>query len=269
MIENTSKKPKTAIRMALEHIAVLIFWLLVWGIASYSVGEELLLPSPSTVLQKMGEMIVTPTFWKITATSLARIIIGILSALVIGAVLAFLTASIPLLHTLFKPLITVIRSTPVASFIILIVLWVGRDTLPTVIAILMVLPVVWGNMHEGICNTDKELIEVGKAYEFSLWKRIKRLYLPYITPYFTSAARTSIGLAWKAGIAAEVITYPQFSIGTEMSNTRYNLETAELFAWTLTVILLSFITEMAFSWLFMRDKKATKGGKTHGTSADL
>ena len=92
MIENTSKKPKTAIRMAIEHIAVLIFWLLVWGIASYSVGEELLLPSPLTVLQKMGEMIVTPTFWKITATSLARIIVGILSALAIGAVLAFFLA---------------------------------------------------------------------------------------------------------------------------------------------------------------------------------
>jgi NitT/TauT family transport system permease protein len=123
----------------------------------------------------------------------------------------------------------------------------GRDTLPTFISALMVLPIVWGNIHDGILSVDKQLLEVTKVYKFTPFKRIKRLYLPHVAPYFSAAVKTSIGLAWKAGIAAEILTLPPISIGKKLSDAKIYLETTDLFAWTVTVIILSLLLELVFT----------------------
>jgi NitT/TauT family transport system permease protein len=138
----------------------------------------------------------------------------------------------------------VIRSTPVASFIILAYLWIGRDSLPTFISVLLVLPVVWANLHEALGAVDKELLDMAKVFRFSPWKKARLVYLPAVTPAFLASVRSSVGLAWKAGIAAEVLTVPVLSIGRQLSDAKLYLESVDLFAWTLTVILLSLLLEL-------------------------
>lgn len=248
MTEKKNNKARCALLSALEYLAVAVFWLGLWFIAARTMNKELLLPSPLSVLKRMGELAATSEFWTITAASLLRIIYGILIGITSGMILGLVTSKIPFLYKLFRPIITVIRATPVASFIILAILWIGRDTLPTFIAALMVLPIVWGNMHEGALCVDRQLLEVAKVYEFSPFKRARRLYLPQISPYFFAAVKTSIGLAWKAGIAAEILTLPPFSIGKMLSDAKVYLETVDMFAWTLTVIILSLILEFVFTW---------------------
>ena len=62
-------------------------------------------------------------------------------------------------------------------------------------------------------------------------------------PYFASACRTALGLAWKAGVAAEVLCLPEAAIGTQVYQAKIYLETPDLFAWTLVVLALSFALE--------------------------
>ena len=233
---------------ALEYVVVAVFWIGLWLIAARAAGEELLLPSPLSVLRRMGELVITSEFWGITGASLLRIVYGIALGVAFGVILGLITSRIPFIYKLFRPLITVVRATPVASFIILAIIWIGRDTLPTFISALMVLPIVWGNMHEGVLSVDKQLLEVTRVYGFSPLKRIRRLYLPHIAPYFFASVKTSIGLAWKAGIAAEILTLPPISIGKMLSDAKIYLETVDMFAWTLTVIILSLILELVFTW---------------------
>jgi NitT/TauT family transport system permease protein len=144
---------------------------------------------------------------------------------------------------------TVIKATPVASFIILALIWMGAANVPTFITVLIVLPIVWTNLDEGLGKIDPLLIEVTKLYKMPFIKRIKFLFLPSVKPYFVSACRTSLGLAWKAGIAAEIIARPRNSIGTMIGDAKQYIMTEDMFAWTLTVIILSLVIEFLFATL--------------------
>lgn len=249
------------VRKLIQYAFVLCFWLGIWWIAAQRVGESLLLPTPWEVLERLGELCSQPDFWHTVSTSLGRILSGIGIAILLGVCLAVLTHFVPLLYTLFFPVMTVIRSTPVASFIILAYLWMSRDTLPSFISILMVLPVVWVNLHEGLGATDKQLIEMAKVFGFSPWKKLTRIYLPAVTPAFMASCRSSVGLAWKAGVAAEVLLVPAVSIGRMLSEAKQYLETVDLFAWTLAVVLFSLGLEL----LVMGIVKLTGMKKRRGT----
>lgn len=232
-------------RKVIQYTLVTAFWLGIWMFAAWRLGESLLLPTPWAVIRRLGELAAEMSFWRTVGSSLWRILSGMLAAILAGCILAVATHFIPPLYTLFFPVITVIRSTPVASIIILAYLWIGRDDIPTFISILMVLPVVWVNLHEALGATDKDLKEMAKVFQFSPWKKLRHIYLPSVMPAFMASCRSSIGLAWKAGVAAEVLTVPALSIGKRLSDAKLYLETTDLFAWTLAVVLLSLLLELA------------------------
>ena len=224
-------------------ILVPLFWLAVWQVLATVVASPLLLPAPGAVLLRLGELALSAAFWRATAASLLRILCGAAAAVVLGTVLAALCCRFALLDTLLSPLLGTVRATPVASFIILLLIWIGRDILPAVIVILMVLPVVWGNVCAGIRGTDTMLLRTAKVFRFSPWKTLRRVYVPSVMPHFLSACRTSLGLAWKSGIAAEVLTVPAVSIGKLLYESKLYLETTDLFAWTAVVVVCSLIIE--------------------------
>ena len=230
-------------------LLIAAFWIGVWWLASWRVGKPLLFPSPAAVLRRLTEMMQTAEFYLITANSLWNVLLGILTAVLLGCVLAIITYKIALFREALLPVMTVIKATPVASFIILALIWMGAAKVPTFITVLIVLPVVWTNLDEGLRKIDPQLIEVTKLYKIPFFKRVRLLFLPSVKPYFVSACRTSLGLAWKAGIAAEIIARPRNSIGTMIGNAKQYIMTEDMFAWTLTVILFSLVIEFLFAAL--------------------
>ena len=234
---------KPSLRRVLLPLAVGLFWLGVWALASALVGRELLLPSPLQVLRRFLALAGTGAFWLTVATSILRVLTGIVCAVVLGTLLAFLTERSGLCKALFSPVMALVKSTPVASFIILALIWLGRGILPAFISALMVLPVVWANVSAGIAARDPLLLEMARVYGFPQGRVLRRITLPTVLPFFRSALSSALGLGWKAGIAAEVLTVPQPSIGKMIFESKLYLETTDLFAWTLTVILLSLLIE--------------------------
>lgn len=227
----------------IKYIAVPLFWLAVWQVLSLLVDSPLLLPSPGAVLLRLGELAVSAAFWRVTAASLLRILCGAVLAVALGAALAVVCCRFRAADALLAPLLGTVRATPVASFILLLLIWVGRDILPAVIVILMVLPVVWANVCAGIRGTDPLLLRAAKVFRFSRWRTLRRVYVPSVMPHFLSACRTSLGLAWKSGIAAEVLTVPAASIGKMLYESKLYLETTDLFAWTAVVVACSLVIE--------------------------
>ena len=226
------------------------FWLGVWQLAAVLVdrqmdgkGNELLLPYPAMVLAALAKLLRDPDFLLTVGTSLGRILLGLVLGTVIGGLLAGLTCASRWCDRLLSPAIQVVRATPVAAFILLVVLWTGKNSVPVVIAAMMVVPVVWGNLSRGIRETDGQLLELARAYRFSRWKTLRLIYLPCLRPYFISAITTATGLAWKSGVAAEVLCVPNFAMGTRIFQTKYYLEIPELFAWTAVVVTLSLVLE--------------------------
>ena len=234
---------KPQARKALVTLGVFAFWIGLWFLASGLVGKELLLPSPAQVVRRFCLLASGADFWITICHSLFRILTGLVAATVLGVLLAVLTEWSALLKALFSPVLTLVKSTPVASFIILALVWLGRSTVPVFISGLMVLPVVWSNVSAGIAARDPLLLELAQVYGFPRSRVFRRITVPTVLPYFRSALTSALGLGWKAGIAAEVLTVPQRSIGKMIYESKLYLESTSLFAWTLTVILLSLLIE--------------------------
>ena len=209
----------------------LAFWLAVWAALALLVHRELLLPAPWVVVRRLCELAATGAFWRITAVSIGRVLLGVALAV---ACTASKTAD-----ALLCPLMTVVKSTPVASFVVLALIWIARDWLPVFIALLMVLPVVWSNVCTGIRSADPALLELARVYGWPRGRVLRRIYVPGVRPHFLAALRSGLGFGWKAGIAAEVLTVPHSAIGRMIYESKLYLQTTDLFAWTLAVILLS------------------------------
>lgn len=239
-------KHKAWLKKACEILCVSAFWIAVWAVLSLKVNSTLLFPSPTEVLRALAELTVTASFWKSTLLSLLRVILGIAVSLAAGSVLAVITERSKLIRTVLSPILGIIKATPVASFIILALLWINRSFLPIFIIALIVIPIVWSNVSAGIRSVDKKLDEVSRVYKFGKKDRLFKLYLPSVVPFFTAACRSALGMAWKAGISAEVLSTPQNAIGTELYFSKTYLETPSLFAWTAVIIVMSVIFEKLF-----------------------
>lgn len=256
------------IKKALKYSVITLIWLIIWQVAAMAVGQELLFPAPTAVARRLIELLLTSAFYKTVGWSLLRILTGMVIGTVIGGVGGLLTAASRVARDFFAPILAVIKSTPVASFIILLVLWVSRDTTPLIIAAMMVVPVVWTNVETGILNTDKALLDMARVYKMSLGATIRHVYLPAISPYFFAALKSSLGMAWKAGIAAEVLLLPLISIGKMIAESKSTLETVDLFAWTVVVVILSVIIEklmmLVLKIALKKHSSLSKGGISLG-----
>ncbi|NLL75790.1 MAG: ABC transporter permease subunit [Clostridiales bacterium] len=230
----TDRANKTEVK-----IWAVLLWLIVWEIAARSIGQEILLVSPVVVLFKFFQLMITLEFWQSVAFSFLRIIGGFILALCVGSFLAAVSSVSSFIRELMQPLIAVMKAVPVASFIIIILIWIPSRNLAAVISFLMVLPVVYKNILEGIERMDRQLLEMAEVFKVSHLKRFRYIYLSQIMPYFKIASSLSLGLCWKAGVAAEVIGIPQGSIGEKLYEAKVYLQTPDLFAWTFTIVLLS------------------------------
>lgn len=224
-------------------LLVLSFWIIVWELLSRIINQELFLPHPRSVLFAVLKLGRKYGFWASIANSFTRIIIGFTLGMIIGAVLATLSYKSRVIYELISPLMKLIKATPVASFIILALVWISSVNLSVLIAFLMVLPVSYSNILHGLKSTDKKLLEMADVFNMGRRKRIKAIYYPATVPFVVSAISIGLGFSFKSGIAAEVIGRPINSIGLNLYEAKLYFMTRELFAWTLVIILLSVLFE--------------------------
>ena len=224
-------------------IAAGAVWLLVWQLCWLAVGQDVLLPSPAGVARRLGQLVCTLPFWQQVGLSLLRILTGYLLALALGAALGALTARSRLADCLLSPALCTVRAIPVASFIILLFVLMSKEHIPTVTSFLMVLPVVWANVDQGVRETDPALLEMARVFRLPPGRVFRHIRLPAVMPFFLAAARTGMGLAWKAGVAAEVLAAPRLGIGRALYEAKVYLESEGLFAWTAVIVAISVLLE--------------------------
>lgn len=240
--------------------AAAVFWLAAWQLLYFGVGSDILIASPLTVLKTLLDFIQKGEFWASVGLSLVRIFAGFLVGTAAGVLIAVLCSKVKIADLLLSPVLRVIRATPVVSFIILAWVWLARGFIPVFITFLMVMPIVWEGVYTGISQIPKGYLELAAVYKLGFGKRLFKIYIPSVLPFFRGAAVTALGLAWKSGIAAEVIVQPVFSIGSGLYDAKIYLETGEMFAWTTVVIIFSVILEKALSRLLKKIKAGEKNG---------
>ena len=225
--------------------------------AAYPHGG-LLLASPVRVLVRLMELLPSAAFWQAVGNSSLRIFGGFLLSCLLGTTLAALAAANRRVREFLAPAVLAVKTVPVASFIILALVWLDAGSLSFFISALMVFPPVYLNVLEGIRQTDRRLLEMAKVFRVPLRRRLWGIGLPQALPYFRSAASLALGLCGKAGAAAEVIGLPDGSLGERLYNAKIYLRTPDLFAWTAVIVALSVTLEKLF--LLAVDRLAGKAG---------
>ena len=237
-IDGFGKLKRTVVK-----VVAVLFWLVVWELVYRFVGREVLVVSPVRAVSRLFELSGTFEFWGAVSGTCLRVLEGFGLAILVGVLLAVGTKRWAFLKHIFHPLLRVIRATPVASIIILALVWLSTGRIPAFVVFLMVVPIVWTNIYAGLDVVDVKLLEMGKVFGFGFWRKIRYIYMPALMPHIVSALTTGLGVAWKTAIGAEVIARPSGTMGSFVYNSRIYLETADLFAWTIAVIVLSVLLE--------------------------
>lgn len=225
---------------------IILFWLAAWQLFSLLLHNRILLVGPIETLQALGSLIVTLPFWKAVWFSFYKIGLGFFLAFFAGLLSGSLAYAKPLFGDFLAVPIQFLKSVPVASFVILALIWAGSKNLSTFIAFLVVYPAIHINTQAGLSQTDRRLLEMARVFRVPLHRRAACIYRISLCPYLISACKTALGMAFKSGIAAEVIGVPAGSVGEGLYQAKIYLSTADLLAWTLTIIALSSAFEKIF-----------------------
>ena len=224
-------------------ITAICFWLFVWHFLSLKINSSIFLPSPEATYKALIRIGKRAGFWQTIFNTFSKIAKGFLLALIAGTFLAIISSFVKIIDVLVSPFMRLLKTVPVASFIILALLWVKSDKLSVLISFVMVTPVVYINILQSFDNVDNNLLEMADIFNVSLLRKLRFIYVPALVSGFMSACKIGLGFCFKAGIAAEIIGLPFQSIGSELYKSKLYLMTDELFAWTVVIVLMSAFFE--------------------------
>ena len=245
--------------------AAVVFWLAVWQLAAAAIGQEVFLVSPLQAAGTLVQLLPQLDFWQRVGFSAGHILLGFLLGAVCSVVCSVAAERWVWVDALLSPVMLLVKATPVASFIILALVWVSGKSLSILISFLMVLPVLYGAVRTGIESADPQLLEMARVFRLPLARRVKAIWLPAVLPAFRQGCSVALGICWKSGVAAEVIGLPDGSIGDALYRAKITLSTGELFAWTFVIILLSAAFEKLF--LALLDKAVARVLGEEGANA--
>ena len=226
--------------------------LIVWQIAAMILDHSILLASPAEVLTRTIKIISGEGFLSHIWFSLYRIGKGFLYGLVLGSALAVIAGRFPAAETLIFQYMVSIKTVPVASFIVIALIWLSSKELSVFISFLIVLPVIYNNILAGLKSIDPKMQEMAEIFRMSWGKRLLYIYIPHLKSFILSACSVAIGLAWKSGVAAEIIGIPDGSLGEVLYEAKVYLNTPDLLAWTVIIVFVSVAFEKVFMYMLRK-----------------
>ncbi|WP_035767159.1 ABC transporter permease [Butyrivibrio sp. NC2002] len=233
----------------LKKIGIVLFWLIIWQIIAIIIHNDILFAGPFQTITSLVKMSKDTIFFDSVLSSYLHIMAGILAGVLGGTLLGSLSYKYKILDEFLSPIVLMIKAVPVASFVVLVLIWIGNSNLSTVISALVVFPIVYTSVLTGLRSRATKLIEMAYVYRMPMFNQIRYIYIPLVLPVFKNAIALSVGMGFKSGVAAEVIGQPISSMGNGLYNAKIYLDTGELFAWTAVIVLVSWITEKVITLL--------------------
>ncbi len=248
-------KTSTTIDKIGKKIFVLIVYIILWQVLSVVIDNKIVIAGPKEVVNALIEIVQTKLFLTIVLTSIKNILTGFIVAFVVGIIFAFIGLASSFFRMLVEPLMHIFKVVPVASFIILLLIWSGSNGLSLWISFIIALPIIYLNVLEALLSVDKKLVQMADVFRMSITNRVLYLYLLQIKQRIGNASSLALGMCFKAGIAAEVIGVAKNTLGEQIYLSKIYLETDKLFAWTLVIIILSYVLESMIKIIFKNYRK--------------
>ena len=251
---NKSGLPQNGFAVWGRRVLVAALWIAIWEGMYLLIGSDVYFPSPLAVIKMLIALLIEKTTWLVIGYSVYRTLLALIISAVLGIVFGITCGLNRTMFDIINPLIVILKSTPVVSVIIIAIIWFRSTDVPIFAGVLMCLPIVFTGAVAGIRNTDSKLIEMCKFYKVGRFDMLRALYFRSSVPYINASVVSAVGICWKAVAAAEVLSIPRYSIGTNLYFAKTALDPASLFAWTLIIILLSYIFEALYAGVSGYDK---------------
>ena len=242
-------KGKARFQKIIRKTAIVLLWLFIWQGAGLMIRNPFLFATPLQTAKALLQNLANDDFWRTVLMTLCRIGAGFFLGVIAGILLATLSKAFPLFAEIISPVVSLAKTVPVVCFVVLFLIWWGASFLSVAISFLMVFTAVYFSTLEGLLATDRSLLEMAEVFRLPFGTKVFYLYRPALKPFFLGSLKTALGLAWKSGVAAEVIGVPAHSIGEGLYLAKISLDTAGIFAWTVVTCLLSFGFEKLVLWL--------------------
>ena len=227
-------------------VLIIVFWLFVWQMLAWIVDSTILLEGPIAVCNRLFEDFRTVEYYLTVGASVLRIAGGFVCGMLIAVLFSVVSAKSKLFEEVFMPVVQFFKSAPITCFVVLLLIWTGSENLAFYIAVLVTFPPIYFNLLEGLKQLDNQLLEMARVYRMPFKNRMRYIYLPGIEPFFISALTLAIGTAFKAGVAAEIIGTPDYSMGERIYMSKIYLDTAGVLSWMITIIVVAYLCEKLF-----------------------
>ncbi len=239
-----------------------LFWLIIWQLLAIAVGNTLLLPSPVETLAALRKLVVMKSFYFDVGWTIFRCILAMLLSFALGVIFAWASYKKELVRSLTAIPVSFFKAVPVMAVVIYLILLMQSNWVAVAACFLMCFPIVYTNVLAGLDAVSNEFLELAQIYRLSTMQSVKLIYIPSIMSYIKSAVKLIAGLSWKAVVAAEVLSIPNYSLGYGMMNAKYYLETPTLFAYVIVIIVLSMGMEKLINlWLSKIEVHGYEGSK--------
>lgn len=231
-----------------------IFWIGLWELISRMIGSSIILPSPFAVFQQGISMVFDEFFWLLLFKTLINILVGLTIGVIFGAIFAILAFFFKMIKWIIDPFVNLIKTTPVAALIILLLVWIKSANIAWVLVSFVVFPNIYLNISEELQQADIKIIEVFEVFRVSKFKRFRFFYLPISLNSIYKSLPFIIGFAWKSGISGEIISQAKNTLGNEIYISKVYLEIDTLFAYVFLLIIIASLFEKFVLYVIRRSK---------------
>ncbi len=221
----------------------IFFFLIIWeGVALY-IDNSLLFPRVSEIFLSLKNLVASRDFILILWNTLSRFFISIVFSLILAIIFSVASYRYEVISFLLFPFIIFLRAVPTIAIIIVVLIWSSVERVPIVVGMLILFPILYESILGGIKNVDKNLLKMSKVFKVSTKRVVRDIYIPSIYYSISSNIPSYMGLTFKVIIAGEVLSQESLSIGGEIFINKIYLESSNIFAWIIVVIVLNYFLE--------------------------
>lgn len=254
-----------------RRVLAVLFWLAAWQAAAWIVNRPLLLAGPLETLAALGQLVVTPGYWASAGLSALHIALGFFAGLLLGLGLAVPAARHPVLGSFLEPPLLALKAVPVACLVVILLLWVGSAGVGAACTFIVVLPAYYFSALGALQSRNKTLEDTLSVQGLRGSRKALALLWPQMIGYLSATSKVCVGMAWKAGVAAELIALSGITLGAQVYQAKLLLETSQLMAWTVTIVACAYLSERlflalldasaqaSFAWVLASDARAAAG----------
>ncbi|WP_151445785.1 ABC transporter permease [Lacisediminimonas profundi] len=213
-----------------------------WSLGA-SLTDPLLVPSPVATWQSLAALASAGDLWIELAISIRRVLSGVLIGALVGVPFGVALGAFRGVDRYLGAALPAVSATSSAIWAVLGVLWFGLSDVATVFVVAMTAaPLFAVNARDGVKAVDADLIQMGRSMGYSPLQVARKILLPSVLPSLFAGTRLAVGFGWRVGLVAEALGSPT-GVGFRLKQAVDLMHTAEVFAWSVSVILIMLVIE--------------------------